>query len=147
MKKLQLQAHFRLILSRYLIFKTGFKLRRLKVSENYEFEYIERGSIDEQEISLLLVHGYTSGKDAWCMMANYIPKRIHVVALDLPGHGGTTRKEKEDLSVPGIAKRVEQVFVPSFYIIFCPKVYLSENMMMSESFIFVENRRAQSKTI
>ena len=56
------------------------------------------------------MHGFTSGKDAWCMMANYIPKRIHVVALDLPGHGGTTRKEKEDLSVPGIAKRVEQVF-------------------------------------
>ncbi len=58
---------------------------------------------------MLLLHGFASSKDTWCRMASYIPKRIHVVAVDLPGHGGTTRKEKDDISVPGLAKRVEQV--------------------------------------
>eukprot|EP00794_Sanderia_malayensis_P004850 gene4850-5486_t len=93
---------------RYLIFKTGFSLRKCRVSDNFEFEYIERGNKDEQEISVLLIHGFSSSKDNWCMMASYIPKRIHVIALDLPGHGGTTRKEKDDLSVHGFVKRVEQ---------------------------------------
>ncbi|XP_065062071.1 monoacylglycerol lipase ABHD6-like [Rhopilema esculentum] len=93
---------------RYIIFKAGFQKKKLKVSDNFEFEYIERGNAKDHAISLLLVHGFTSSKENWCLMASFIPKRIHIVALDLPGHGGTTRKLKDDVSVPGFAKRVEQ---------------------------------------
>ena len=70
---------------------------------------MERGNAKACEISLLLVHGFSSNKESWCMMGKYIPKRIHIVALDLPGHGSTTRKEKDDVSIQGLAKRIEQV--------------------------------------
>ena len=87
------------------------------MSDNFQFEYIERGNAKDHAISLLLVHGFTSSKENWCLMASFIPKRIHIVALDLPGHGGTTRKLKDDISVPGFAKRVEQVNMCILYFI------------------------------
>ena len=87
----------------------------MKVADNYQFEYIERGKKDDQKISLLLIHGYTSAKDNWVMMAKYLPKRFHVIAMDLPGHGGTTRKEKDDLSVPGLVRKVQQVIFFNYY--------------------------------
>ena len=96
-------------IARYVTYSTGFTRKSIKISDNFEFSYIERGSAKECEISLLLVHGFTSDKESWCFMGKCIPKRIHVVALDLPGHGSTTRKEKDDISIEGLAKRVEQV--------------------------------------
>ena len=81
----------------------------MKVSNNFEFSYIERGNADECETSLLLVHGFTSDKESWCLTGKAIPKRVHIVAPDLPGHGSTTRKEKDDVSIEGLAKRIEQV--------------------------------------
>ncbi len=91
-----------------IIFITGFRVRKCHVADNYAFEFIERGSKDVQEVSVLLVHGFTSGKENWCMMASYFPKRFHVIAVDLPGHGGTTRKENDDISIPSLVRRIEQ---------------------------------------
>ena len=92
-----------------MIYSSGFTKKTVKVSDNFEFSYMERGNAKDNEISLLLVHGFSSDKESWCLMGKAIPKRIHIIALDLPGHGSTTRKEKEDVSIQGLAKRVEQV--------------------------------------
>lgn len=93
---------------RYLIFSCGFTKKKIKVSDNFEFSYLERGNAKDCEVSLLLVHGFTSDKESWCFMGKNIPKRVHIVALDLPGHGETTRKEKDDVSIESLANRVEQ---------------------------------------
>lgn len=98
--------------SRYLIFSTGFKKKTVKVADKFQFSYLERGSPKECEKSLLLVHGFSSDKESWCFMGSHIPKRIHIVALDIPGHGETTKKEKDDISIRGLAKRVKQVNLP-----------------------------------
>lgn len=97
---------------RYLIFSCGFTKKKIKVSDNFEFSYLERGNAKDCEVSLLLVHGFTSDKESWCFMGKNIPKRVHIVALDLPGHGETTRKEKDDVSIESLANRVEQVSDP-----------------------------------
>jgi len=91
-----------------LIYSSGFSSKTVKVSNNFEYSYIERGNADDCEASLLLVHGFTSDKESWCLTGKAIPKRIHIIAPDLPGHGSTTRKEKDEVSIEGLAKRIEQ---------------------------------------
>lgn len=39
----------------------------------------------------------------------FLPKNLHLVCVDLPGHEGTTRSASDDYSIMGQAKRIHQV--------------------------------------
>lgn len=39
----------------------------------------------------------------------YLPKHLHIVCVDMPGHEGTTRTNTEDYSVQGQVRRIHQV--------------------------------------
>jgi len=39
----------------------------------------------------------------------FLPKNLHLVCVDLPGHEGTTRSALDDYSIMGQAKRIHQV--------------------------------------
>ena len=63
------------------------------------------------ETTILLIHGFAATKDVWCTMASAFPPSSHLIAVDLPGHGKTTRKHQDDHSVPAQVAKLHQVSV------------------------------------
>lgn len=39
----------------------------------------------------------------------FLPKNVHIICVDMPGHGGTTRTSAVDYSIEGQVKRIHQV--------------------------------------
>lgn len=50
---------------------------------------------------------------SWCILSvpllQYLPKHLHIVCVDMPGHEGTTRTNTDDYSIQGQARRIHQV--------------------------------------
>ena len=38
---------------------------------------------------MVLLHGFTGAKDSWLDLREELRRRYRVIAVDLPGHGGT----------------------------------------------------------
>lgn len=43
------------------------------------------------------------------LFLQFLPKNLHLVCVDMPGHEGTTRSALDDYSINGQAKRIHQV--------------------------------------
>ncbi|XP_018417952.1 PREDICTED: monoacylglycerol lipase ABHD6 [Nanorana parkeri] len=78
---------------------------------NYRFCYTSRGRPGPKP-SILMLHGFSAHKDMWLAIAKFLPKNIHLICVDLPGHEGTTRSPLDDYSISGQVKRIHQ-FVES----------------------------------
>ncbi|XP_017284746.1 monoacylglycerol lipase abhd6-A isoform X2 [Kryptolebias marmoratus] len=74
---------------------------RYSYSGSYSFCYSSRGTPGGAAPSLLLLHGFSATKDMWLPVVNYLPRDLHVVCLDMPGHEGTSRTCAEDYSIQG----------------------------------------------
>lgn len=81
---------------------------------DFRFSYIERGDCEKAEHVILMVHGFTGDKGVWCLMGDAIPKTYHLLAVDLPGHGYTTRKHHDDHSIPAQVAKLHQVLVDPY---------------------------------
>ena len=66
--------------------KYGIAKKKIK-GTTHTFKYFERGSPTAPTI--LCVHGFSSSKDSYLGIYKHMPKKYHVVAVDLPGHGET----------------------------------------------------------
>lgn len=66
----------------------GLSDRQLTVAD-LSIHYYEGGPRDAE--TLLLVHGFGADKDNWLRFARYFTERYHVIALDLPGFGDSSR--------------------------------------------------------
>ncbi|KAM6977985.1 monoacylglycerol lipase ABHD6b [Aplochiton taeniatus] len=71
----------------------------------YRFCYSSRGKIGIRP-SILLLHGFSAHKDTWLTVVKYLPKHLHILCVDMPGHEGTTRTNAEDYSIQGQVKRI-----------------------------------------
>ncbi|XP_040215147.1 monoacylglycerol lipase ABHD6 [Rana temporaria] len=78
---------------------------------NYRFCYTCRGRPGPKP-SILMLHGFSAHKDMWLAVTKFLPKNVHVICVDLPGHEGTTRSPLDDYSISGQVKRIHQ-FVES----------------------------------
>lgn len=78
---------------------------------NYRFCYTCRGRSGPKP-SILMLHGFSAHKDMWLAIAKFLPKNVHLICVDLPGHEGTTRSPLDDYSISGQVKRIHQ-FVES----------------------------------
>nr|KAF6310004.1 abhydrolase domain containing 6, acylglycerol lipase [Myotis myotis] len=58
--------------------------------------------------SVLLLHGFSAHKDMWLSLVKFLPKNLHLICVDMPGHEGTTRSPLDDLSIDGQVKRIHQ---------------------------------------
>ncbi|XP_042365817.1 monoacylglycerol lipase abhd6-B-like [Plectropomus leopardus] len=85
---------------------------RYSHSGSYRFCYCSRGTPGGATPSLLLLHGFSATKDMWLPVINYLPRNMHVVCVDMPGHEGTSRTCAEDYSIQGQVARIHQ-FVQS----------------------------------
>lgn len=43
------------------------------------------------------------------VFTKYLPKHLHILCVDMPGHEGTTRTNTDDYSIKGQVKRIHQV--------------------------------------
>ncbi|XP_044307642.1 monoacylglycerol lipase ABHD6-like [Varanus komodoensis] len=86
--------------------KRGVKVKHID-HEGYRFTYFSRGEPGAQP-SILMLHGFSLNKDIWLNMIKLFPQDLHVVCLDMPGHGDTTRLLGESYTVAAQAKRVHQ---------------------------------------
>lgn len=77
-------------------------------SGTYRFCYSTRGTPGGAAPSLLLLHGFSATKDMWLPVVKFLPRRLHVVCVDMPGHEGTSRTGAHDYSIQGQVVRVHQ---------------------------------------
>jgi len=66
----------------------GLSSKQITVGD-LSIHYYEGGPRDAE--TLLLVHGFGADKDNWLRFARYFTERYHVIALDLPGFGDSSR--------------------------------------------------------
>ncbi|XP_019623461.1 PREDICTED: monoacylglycerol lipase abhd6-A-like [Branchiostoma belcheri] len=90
-------AYILILLRWYNVWKTGFKIKFVKAAGR-QVAYMERGEPRDGEPSMLFLHGFTDRKETWCEMIKYLPEHLHLIAVDLPGHGDTEIKPDDDLS-------------------------------------------------
>ena len=67
----------------------GLEKKVVKI-EGHEIVYLEGGTGD----TILLIHGFTADKDNWTQLAKSLTLEFHVVALDLPGFGESTKLQE-----------------------------------------------------
>jgi len=81
--------------------------------DGFEFHYAERGRPSEEtdNPSLLLIHGFSDGVTAWSGVVQQIPSHVHCVALDLPAHGRSQVRDRDDLSLTGFTNKVHEFVV------------------------------------
>ncbi|XP_031701308.1 monoacylglycerol lipase ABHD6b isoform X1 [Anarrhichthys ocellatus] len=73
----------------------------------YRFCFASRGKPGMRP-SILMLHGFSAHKDTWLTVVKYLPKHLHIVCVDMPGHEGTTRTNTEDYSIQGQVRRIHQ---------------------------------------
>jgi pimeloyl-ACP methyl ester carboxylesterase len=79
------------------------KLERKEISVgDHRVAYLEGGKGQ----TILLVHGFASNKDAWALLGKRLDTLAHVVALDLPGFGQSTRIEGADYGYEAQVERL-----------------------------------------
>ncbi|XP_041350447.1 monoacylglycerol lipase ABHD6-like isoform X2 [Gigantopelta aegis] len=67
--------------------------------DGFIYCYAERGRPTPGKSSILFIHGFTASKDQFMQFFKKLSHDIHLVAVDLPGHGATsTPSESEDVS-------------------------------------------------
>lgn len=98
------------LIHRLLILRGGFTLKYASVGD-FRFSYMERGKGRGVENVVLMVHGFTGDKGVWSLVGNVFPKTYHLIAVDLPGHGYTTRKHHDDHSIPAQVAKLHQFVV------------------------------------
>ncbi|XP_056591643.1 monoacylglycerol lipase ABHD6 [Triplophysa dalaica] len=75
--------------------------------EGYRFCYSHRGSPGTRP-SVLMLHGFSAHKDMWLGVVKFLPKNVHLVCVDMPGHEGTSRTSAVDYSIEGQVRRINQ---------------------------------------
>jgi len=73
--------------------------------DNYSIHYLEGG----QGETILLLHGFSANKDNWTMLAGSLTENYHVVAVDLPGFGESSKIETDSYNIASQAKRVNRI--------------------------------------
>jgi abhydrolase domain-containing protein 6 len=79
----------------------GLQQKTVRVGD-HEIAYLEGGHGE----TILMVHGFAANKDNWVRFAKWIAPSYHVVALDVPGFGGSTCLENASYSMADEAKRL-----------------------------------------
>ncbi|MDD5222416.1 MAG: alpha/beta hydrolase [bacterium] len=81
----------------------GLTQKSIKV-DDHTIQYLEGGKGD----NILLVHGFTGEKDNWTLFARYLTPSYHVVALDLPGFGESSRIGSDSYAIQDQANRLDR---------------------------------------
>ena len=59
--------------------------------------------------TIVFLHGFTSNKTMWMLLAKYLPKKWRIVVIDMPGHGESSFKTSENYSTDGMVEKIHEV--------------------------------------
>jgi abhydrolase domain-containing protein 6 len=84
---------------------------------NQTIAYLERPGKGE---TIVLLHGFGANKDNWPRFVRYIPKEYRVIALDLPGHGDSSKFSDQTYTIEfitqGIAQAMDALKLTKFHL-------------------------------
>ncbi|XP_071123133.1 monoacylglycerol lipase ABHD6-like [Mytilus edulis] len=90
---------------------SGMRIKKVNIGD-MTIAYGERGEKKKGQSSILLLHGFSADKFMWSPVVGKLPNDLHVVAMDLPGHGDSDiPPDEEDLSFYSQIKRIKQFVV------------------------------------
>jgi len=72
---------------------------------SHDIYYLEGGKGE----TVLLLHGFSADKGNWTRFSKYLTPEYHVVALDLPGFGESTKIESESYTIADQVERVDSL--------------------------------------
>lgn len=85
--------------SRIAFYRANLSVQTVK-TDKYAFEYVEGGEGE----TILFVHGFGGQKRSWLKYCERLTDHYHVIAVDLPGHGGTPHPEGQKYDLHSMAK-------------------------------------------
>ncbi|XP_076448320.1 monoacylglycerol lipase ABHD6-like [Babylonia areolata] len=102
--RLLVQMYFRIS-----VLLSGMRLKSVADDKGFVFTYGERGQPDKHRPTVLFLHGFSADHFMWAPIVQHFGADVHVVALDLPGHGFTSDPEEgEDIGFSGQLTRIRQ---------------------------------------
>ncbi|KAJ8301286.1 hypothetical protein KUTeg_020273 [Tegillarca granosa] len=94
---------------RLAVLLSGMKIKYVTI-DGLRICYGERGRKKNGTSSMLLLHGFSADKFMWVPLVKNLPSDIHVIVLDLPGHGDSdVPDEDDDLSFMSQVKGLHQI--------------------------------------
>lgn len=67
----------------------GLELAHIQI-DDLTIAYLKNAHVKDAK-TLVMIHGFAANKDNWDRMASYLTDRYNVYAVDLPGHGESTK--------------------------------------------------------
>lgn len=87
--------------------RAGCRRRSLRIG-GWRWVYAERPGQDPAAPPLVLLHGFTGGKENWYPLLRALGRRHRVLVPDLPGWGESERRRGEDYGYAAQAARVAE---------------------------------------
>lgn len=85
--------------------------------EGKDAAYLERKGTGE---AIVFLHGFSADKNNWIRFVRYLPKKYHVLAIDMPGHGDNIQYDVQkydpiSLSL-GVGKIIDAIGLDRFHV-------------------------------
>ena len=77
-------------------------MKTIQVGEHL-FEYVEGGAGQ----TVVFFHGFQGDKTSWNQYLKYLIPHYHVIAVDLPGHGGTKPVKGQKYDIHSVAETMD----------------------------------------
>ncbi len=72
----------------YERYRADLSYGTVRLDKETSIAFLERKGEGE---TIVLVHGFGANKDTWDIFIRYLPEKFHVLVIDLPGHGDSSR--------------------------------------------------------
>jgi pimeloyl-ACP methyl ester carboxylesterase len=82
----------------------GLSKKIIKVDNN-TISYLDGGKGD----TILMLHGFGGNKDHWTKFSKSLTTNFHVVAIDLPGFGESSKIETESYNIDSQVKKLSRI--------------------------------------
>lgn len=86
---------------------SGLEADTVQVGE-LEIAYLRNSKANDGD-AIVLVHGFGANKDNWTRLADHLTREFNVYAIDLPGHGESSKPLDLDYSLPEQAERLASI--------------------------------------
>lgn len=88
--------------------QAGLESEQIRISDDIDIALRHNLGQEHKQV-LVMVHGFGANKENWLRMAQHLNEDYGLVALDLPGHGESTRDTDLSYRIPAQASRVHEV--------------------------------------
>jgi pimeloyl-ACP methyl ester carboxylesterase len=106
------------VVTRYERYSAGLEKKSI-ILDFGEVVYSENDA--HSDVTLILIHGFSGGKDTWNRVASQWDDDYHIIAIDLPGHAESVSKKNLGYTITQQAKRVNQFIeakkIKGFYLL------------------------------